>query len=98
MPATTLAGNIQQPASTSSTVPTTTVSQEPAEPVPEPEPEYRLETVTKNYVIHELAQQTGAPKPTWAENMQAMFGDHVKWDEVKAYVGKNRPLCKLSVF
>ena len=62
-------------------------------PVP-PEPEYRTETVTKNYVIHELAQERGAPKPSWTENMQAMFGDHVKWDEVKVLVGKGRPLCK----
>jgi len=58
-----------------------------------PEPESRTESVTKNYVIHELAQQKGTPKPSWADNMQAMFGDHVKWDELKVLVGRNRPLC-----
>jgi vacuolar protein sorting-associated protein 72 len=61
-----------------------------------PEPQYRLETVAKNYVVHELAQQKGTPKPTWTQSMQSMFGDHVKWDEIKVYVGKNRPLCKYS--
>jgi len=59
-----------------------------------PGPEYKLETITKNYVIHELAQQKDTPKPAWVESMQALFGDHVKWDDLKVYVGKNRPLCK----
>ncbi|PPQ78808.1 hypothetical protein CVT25_010677 [Psilocybe cyanescens] len=63
-------------------------------PPPPPEPEYRLETVTKNYVVHELAQQKGTPKPTWAQSMQAMFGDHVKWDQLKVFVGKGRPLSR----
>lgn len=61
-----------------------------------PEPQYRLETVAKNYVVHELAQQKGTPKPTWTQSMQSMFGDHVKWDEIKVFVGKNRPLCKYN--
>jgi len=26
--------------------------------------------------------------------MEAMFGDHVKWEEVRVYVGKNRPLSR----
>lgn len=60
------------------------------------EPEYKIETVTKNYVVHELGQQKGTPKPSWLETMQAMFGDHVRWDDVKVYVGKNRPLGKFS--
>ncbi|KAJ3510445.1 hypothetical protein NLJ89_g4671 [Agrocybe chaxingu] len=59
-----------------------------------PEPKYRIEMVTKNYLVHELAQQRGAPKPTWTESMQAIFGDHVKWDEVKVFTGKNRPLSR----
>ncbi|KAF8972581.1 YL1 nuclear protein-domain-containing protein [Flammula alnicola] len=62
--------------------------------LPPREPEFRLEAVTKNYVVHELAQEKGTPKPTWAETMQAMFGDHVKWDEVKVFVGKGRPLSR----
>ncbi|KAF8893187.1 YL1 nuclear protein-domain-containing protein [Gymnopilus junonius] len=65
-----------------------------AELPPPREPEYKMVTVMKNYVVHELAQQRGAPRPTWTQNMGAMSGDHVKWDEVKVYVGKNRPLGK----
>jgi vacuolar protein sorting-associated protein 72 len=53
-----------------------------------------IEPTTKNYVVHELAQHRGAPRPSWADNMKAMFGDHVKWEELKVYVGKNRPYCK----
>jgi hypothetical protein len=60
------------------------------------EPETRLETVTKNYVVHELAQHKNTPKPSWRDTMESMFGDHVKWDEVKVFVGKNRPLCEYS--
>jgi vacuolar protein sorting-associated protein 72 len=60
------------------------------------EPAYCLETLAKNYVVHELAQQKGTAKPTWAETMQSMFGDHVKWDEIKVFVGKGRPLCKYN--
>ncbi|KAF5311818.1 hypothetical protein D9619_003597 [Psilocybe cf. subviscida] len=57
-----------------------------------PEPEFKTETVTKNYLIHELDQQKSAPKPTWTQSMTAIFGDHVKWDQVKGFVGKQRPL------
>jgi len=63
-----------------------------------PEPQYRSETVAKNYVVHELAQQKGTPKPTWTQSMQSMFGDHVKWDGIKVFVGKNRPLCIYNTF
>lgn len=66
-----------------------------SEPPPPPEIEYRDETVAKNYLIHELGQQKDVAKATWAETMQAMFGDHVKWNEMKVFVGKGRPLCKL---
>ncbi|KAF9554770.1 YL1-domain-containing protein [Agrocybe pediades] len=68
------------------------VSQET--PAAAPEPEYKMETQTKNYIVHELAQRKGHPKPTWMETMTAMFGDHVKWDEIKVFVGKNRPLSR----
>lgn len=61
---------------------------------PASEPETRLETVTKNYVVHELAQHKNTPKPSWTDTMESMFGDHVKWDEVKVFVGKNRPLSR----
>lgn len=61
---------------------------------PEPQPIERTEKVAKNYVVHELSQYEGVPKPPWTETMVAMFGDHVKWDEVKVYVGKSRPLSR----
>ncbi|KAG6874140.1 hypothetical protein C0995_005557 [Termitomyces sp. Mi166 len=66
----------------------------PWTPPPPPAPIERIEKVTKNYVIHELAQNNGAPKPPWNETMAAMFGDDVDWSEVKVYVGKNRPLSR----
>lgn len=61
---------------------------------PTSEPETRLEAVTKNYVVHELAQYKNTPKPSWTDTMESMFGDHVKWDEVKVFVGKSRPLSR----
>ena len=63
---------------------------------PSSEPETRLEAVTKNYVVHELAQYKNTPKPSWTDTMESMFGNHVKWDEVKVFVGKSRPLCEYS--
>ncbi len=95
----------QQPTSAPTTTSTTSTASTPLalpiqqanqlETVP-PEPESRIESVTKNYIVHELAQQKGTPKPSWSENMQATFGDHVKWDELKVFVGKNRPLCAFT--
>jgi hypothetical protein len=64
----------------------------PAAP-PEPQPTERIEKMARNYVVHELSQHEGVPVPQWTETMTAMFGGSVKWDEVKVYVGKNRPLC-----
>jgi vacuolar protein sorting-associated protein 72 len=29
--------------------------------------------------------------------MAAMFGDHVKWEDLKAYVSRGRPLCELCI-
>lgn len=51
------------------------------------------QTVTKNYVVHEVDQSEGAPRPLWKQTMGAMFGDHVNWEEAKVYAGRNRPLC-----
>lgn len=67
----------------------------PTQPAPLPEPRKRIEKVAKNYLVHELAQDTDAPKATWNDSMKAMFGDHVKWDELKVYTTKGRPLCML---
>ena len=52
------------------------------------------EKVTKNYVLHELAQYDGVPKPPWADTMESMFGDHVNWEELRVYVGKGRPFSE----
>ena len=52
---------------------------------------HRAEDVCKNYVVHELSQSVPS-KPPWKDTMSAMFGNHVKWDEVKVFTGKGRPL------
>lgn len=51
------------------------------------------ETVAKNYVVHETPRSKDGSKPSWKETMAAMFGDTVKWDELKVYTNKGRPLC-----
>jgi len=60
---------------------------------PPPPPVKEKEKVEKNYVVHESAQVPGI-RPQWGETMQTMFGDHVNWEEVKVYTGKNRPLSR----
>lgn len=60
-------------------------------------PEPRTEEATKNYVIHETTQDESATRPLWKDTMTAMFGDHVKWEDVKAYVSRGRPLCELCI-
>ncbi|KAI0005292.1 YL1 nuclear protein-domain-containing protein [Russula compacta] len=57
-------------------------------------PKLRTEEVTKNYVIHETSQDESATRPPWRDTMVAMFGDHVKWEDVKAYVSRGRPLSR----
>ena len=59
---------------------------------PPAQPMERTEKVARNYVAQELAQYDGAPNPSWMDTMSGMFGNHVKWDEVKVYVGKSRPM------
>lgn len=54
--------------------------------------ETRTEKATKNYLVHELDQREDVPKPRWEETMGAVFGDHVKWDEIKVYTSRHRPL------
>ncbi|KAF9523646.1 YL1 nuclear protein-domain-containing protein [Crepidotus variabilis] len=91
----TLATTSANPSSLNLTSATTSAPMaETTTPIELPQPEFRMEKVTKDYVVHELTQQKGGPKPSWNENMKAMFGDHVKWDEVKVFVGKNRPLSR----
>jgi len=55
------------------------------------------EEATKNYVIHETSQDEPATRPLWKDTMTAMFGDHVKWEDVKAYVSRGRPLCEFCI-
>jgi hypothetical protein len=57
----------------------------------------RTEEVSKNYIIHETSQDETATRPPWKDTMAAMFGDHVKWEDMKAYVSRGRPLCKLPI-
>jgi len=58
--------------------------------------EERTEKVVKNYVVVEADQQDGIAKPSWKDLMTSMFGDHIKWDEVKVLAGKGRPLGEWS--
>ncbi|EPQ61163.1 hypothetical protein GLOTRDRAFT_135702 [Gloeophyllum trabeum ATCC 11539] len=67
------------------------VPYQPPQPLPVIE---KVEKVTKNYVIQEIDQSEDAARPTWRETMEAMFGDHVDWDDVKVFVGKGRPLSR----
>jgi len=96
--------NTQTPAGSSSSIPnvnspsvsqpasSTSVSAPPPPPPPPPPPIERTERVTQNYVVHELGQFANVPKPTWGDTMEAMFGDHVQWEDLRIFVGKNRPL------
>jgi vacuolar protein sorting-associated protein 72 len=54
----------------------------------------RKRKIAKNYVVLENAQMEKAPRVTWKQTMEGMFGDHVKWEDVKAYTTKNRPMCE----
>jgi len=58
--------------------------------------EERTEKATKNYVVVEADQRDGIAKPPWKDLMKAMFGDHVKWDELKVLSGKGRPSSKCT--
>ena len=54
----------------------------------------RKRKIAKNYVVLENAQTEKAPRVTWKQTMEGMFGDHVKWEDVRVYSTKNRPTCK----
>lgn len=67
----------------------------PAQPLPAPPPaQERIDDVCKNYIVHELSQDPSTAKPLWKDTMSAMFGDEVKWDEVRVFTGKQRPLSR----
>ncbi|EMD41507.1 hypothetical protein CERSUDRAFT_146509 [Gelatoporia subvermispora B] len=71
----------------------TSTSSAPAQAAPDPIE--RTEKVSKNYVVHEISQVQGS-RPTWLATMKAMFGDDVKWDELRVYTNKGRPLYRPS--
>ncbi|EGO19422.1 hypothetical protein SERLADRAFT_453395 [Serpula lacrymans var. lacrymans S7.9] len=54
----------------------------------------RKERICKNYVIHARSQSEITSKPIWRDTMSAMFGDHVKWEDLRVYSGKQRPLTR----
>ena len=54
----------------------------------------RRRKITKNYVVLENAQTEKAPRVTWKQTMEGMFGDHVRWEDVRVYSTKNRPMCE----
>ena len=58
----------------------------------------RKRKITKNYVVLENSQTEKAPRVTWKQTMEGMFGDHVKWEDLRVYSMKNRPICKLVSF
>ncbi|KAG1741783.1 YL1 nuclear protein-domain-containing protein [Suillus paluster] len=67
----------------------------PVQPPPAlPPAQERVDNVCRNYVVHELSQEPSAAKPPWKDTMSAMFGDEVKWDEVRVFTGKQRPLSR----
>lgn len=55
----------------------------------------RKQKIAKNYVVLENAQTEKAPRVTWKQTMEGMFGDHVRWEDMRVYSTKNRPLCEL---
>lgn len=73
--------------------PSTSNATRPLEPLPAVL--QRKRKVATNYVVLENAQTEKAPQVTWKQTMEGMFGDHVKWEGVKVYSTKNRPMCKL---
>lgn len=71
----------------------------PVPPPPAPAPVKQILNVEKNYLVHELGQRDGLRKPNWKETMTAVFGDHVKWGELKVFrTSKPRPLCMYLAF
>ena len=55
----------------------------------------RRRKFTKNCVVLENAQTEKAPRVTWKQTMEGMFGDHVRWEDVRVYSTKNRPMCEI---
>lgn len=73
--------------------PSTSNATRPLEPFPAIVQKKRK--VANNYVVLENAQTEKAPRVTWKQTMEGMFGDHARWEDVRVYSTKNRPMCKL---
>ncbi|KAJ3974791.1 YL1 nuclear protein-domain-containing protein [Lentinula raphanica] len=86
-----------------------TSSASPNEPERQRKTQHKIEKVSKSYLIHELSNSHWDDhnthtnrdtlslklKPNWDQTMDAMFGDHVKWRELKVYSSmRNRPLAR----
>ena len=56
---------------------------------------HRKQKFAKNYVVLENAQTEKAPRVTWKQTMEGMFGDHVRWEDIRMYSTRNRPMCEL---
>ncbi|KAJ3751220.1 YL1 nuclear protein-domain-containing protein [Lentinula detonsa] len=82
-----------------SSSPTTSTLPTPGSNQPQPKNQnFRTEKVARSYLVHELSQDDeDHPKPSWEETMEAMFGNDVKWGEIKVYSTKNRPLCTCAI-
>ncbi|KAJ3489399.1 hypothetical protein NLI96_g2163 [Meripilus lineatus] len=62
-------------------------------PPPPPKPIERIEKVMKCYLYHEIPSEKQEPeKPSWANTMAALFGDHVNWEDLKVFTAKGRPM------
>jgi len=75
-------------------VSTTSNATRPLEPLPAVI--QRKRKIVKNYVVLENAQTEKAPRVSWKQTMEGMFGDHVKWEDLRVYSAKNRPMCGLA--
>ncbi|KAK7045696.1 hypothetical protein VNI00_007529 [Paramarasmius palmivorus] len=73
----------------------TSLLQAHQQPTPQLQVVEKLELRSRNYLVHELDQQENTPKPQWSETMEAVFGDHVRWEDVKVYSGKSRPFSRI---
>ncbi|KAG2134573.1 YL1 nuclear protein-domain-containing protein [Suillus bovinus] len=85
---------ISQPQSSTPSANTPSQSSYYYYPVQPPLAQERMVDVCRNYIVHELSQDPSAAKPPWKDTMSAMFGDEVKWDEVRVFTGKQRPLSR----
>jgi hypothetical protein len=77
---------------------TTLAVPQPGDNVDPSQPAYPLNSrteVSKNYIIHETSEDEIATRPPWKDTMAAMFGNHVKWEDMKAYVSRGH--CKLRI-